>query len=243
MRLGVAKRPHAAAIWNSIPGVQNAVPDLARATGVAHELAGRAVAGRLESYAGEVRRLLDAAYAVMARTGDIDPRVNDIVKEAGLSNQAFYKHFAGKDALLVAVLDDGQRKLVETLERRMGKVEPGTPRVQAWIEGVLEQARNPEAAANTRPFAINGVRLNDRFPAETRASSERVTAPLLEAIAEAGGDPRRDTAAINELAMGTMHRALLDRTAPTRADIEHVVRFALAGLDASISNQGAARGT
>jgi AcrR family transcriptional regulator len=226
--------------------VQNAVPDLASPTGVAHELAGRAVAGRLENYAGEVRRLLDAAYAVMARTGDIDPRVNDIVKEAGLSNQAFYRHFAGKDALLVAVLDEGQRRMVDTLERRMHKVEPGTPRVQAWIEGVLEQARNPEAAANTRPFAINGVRLNDRFPAETRASSDRVIAPLREAIAQAGGNPDRDAAIINELAMGTMHRYLVDRTTPSRADIEHVVRFALAGLTASIATtqqKGASNGT
>jgi AcrR family transcriptional regulator len=220
--------------------VQNAVPDLE------YQLAGRAVAGRLESYAGEVRRLLDAAYTVMARTGDIDPRVNDIVKEAGLSNQAFYRHFAGKDALLVAVLDEGQRRLVDTLERRMQKVEPGTPRVRAWIEGVLEQARNPEAAANTRPFAINGVRLNDRFPAETRASSERVVAPLRDAIVDAGGDPVRDTAAINELAMGTMHRSLVDRRTPTRADVEHVVRFALAGLTASTPNRattGAQHGT
>jgi AcrR family transcriptional regulator len=217
-----------------IPGMQNAVPTLA------HELAEKAVAGRLESYAGEVRRLLDAAYAVMARTGDIDPRVGDIVKEAGLSNQAFYRHFPGKDALLVAVLDDGQRRLVETLERRMQRVEPGSARVRAWIEGVLAQARNREAAKNTRPFAINGARLNDRFPVETAASSERVVGPLREAVIEAGGDPVRDTAAIRELAMGTMNRFIVERRIPATADIEHVVRFALAGL---ASTGEAARGT
>ena len=215
--------------WNNIPGMQNAVPTLAQ------ELAEKAIAGRLESYAGEVRRLLDAAYAVMARTGDIDPRVGDIVKEAGLSNQVFYRHFAAKDALLVAVLDDGQRRLVETLERRMRRVEAGTPRVRAWIEGVLEQARNPEAAKNTRPFAINGVRLNDRFPVESAASSERLLAPLREAIADAGGDRVRDTAAVHELAMGTMRRFLVERRTPSSADIAHVVRFALAGLQAPVT--------
>ena len=214
--------------------MQNAVPTLA------HELAEKAVAGRLESYAGEVRRLLDAAYAVMARTGDIDPRVGDIVKEAGLSNQAFYRHFAGKDALFVAVLDDGQRRLVETLERRMQRAEPGTPRVRAWIEGVLEQARNPEAAKNTRPFAINGVRLNDRFPTEAAASKERLIAPLRDAIVDAGGDRVRDTAAVHELAMGTMNRFLVERRTPGPADIAHVVRFALAGL---ASAKEADRGT
>jgi AcrR family transcriptional regulator len=217
--------------------MQNAVPTLAQ------ELAEKAVAGRLENYAGEVRRLLDAAYAVMARTGDIDPRVGDIVKEAGLSNQAFYRHFAGKDALLVAVLDDGQRRLVETLERRMRRVEPGTARVRAWIEGVLAQARNREAAENTRPFAINGVRLNDRFPAETAASAERVVAPLRAAVVDAGGDPVRDTPAIRELAMGTMNRFIVDRRTPSGADVEHVVRFALAGLAAPTAPKEADRGT
>ncbi|HEX4493346.1 MAG TPA: TetR/AcrR family transcriptional regulator [Acidimicrobiia bacterium] len=216
--------------------MQNAVPSLE------HELAGRAVAGRLEGYAGEVRRLLDATYAVMARSGDIDPRVGDIVKEAGLSNQAFYRHFAGKDALLVAVLDEGQRRLVATLERRMQKVEPGAPRVRAWIEGVLEQARNKDAAENTRPFAINAVRLRDRFPTETAASFDRLLAPLRAAVVDAGGDAERDTEAVRELAMGTMHRFLVERRPPTRADVEHVVQFALAGIRAS-ATKGAPHGT
>ncbi len=212
--------------------MQNTVPDLADAPpdAVARELAGRAVAGRLESYAEEIRRLLDAAYAVMARTGDVDPRVGDIVKEAGLSNQAFYRHFTGKDALLLAVLDEGQRRLVATVERRMQRARPGTPRVRAWIEGVLEQARNPDAAQNTRPFAINALRLTDRFPTETTASRVRLGAPLRDAVRDAGGDTERDTAAIQELTMGTMQRCVAERRAPSRTDVEHLVQFALAGL-------------
>jgi AcrR family transcriptional regulator len=217
--------------------MRNGVPTLAQ------ELAEKAVAGRLESYAGEVRRLLDAAYAVMARTGDIDPRVGDIVREAGLSNQAFYRHFPGKDALLVALLDDGQRRLVETLERRMHKVAPGIPRVRAWVEGVLEQARNSDAAANTRPFAINGVRLADRFPDETAASRERVVAPLRAAVVDAGGDRTRDTAAVYELAMGSMDRFLVERRTPSTADVAHIVRFALAGVEASVAKGAPSRGT
>ena len=43
-------------------------------------------------------------FVVMRREGNIDPQVRAIVQEAGLSNQAFYRHFASKDALLLAVL-------------------------------------------------------------------------------------------------------------------------------------------
>ena len=48
----------------------------------------------------------------MRREGSIDPQVRAIVQEAGLSNQAFYRHFSSKDASLLAVLADGQRQLV-----------------------------------------------------------------------------------------------------------------------------------
>ena len=81
-------------------------------------LADRSLADRHETYAAEIRTLLDAALTVMRREETIDPRVSDIVRTAGLSNQAFYRHFRGKDELLVALLDDGRQRLLATIERR-----------------------------------------------------------------------------------------------------------------------------
>ena len=211
---------------NSVPTVQNAVPT------VEHSVAARTLQGRSEAYAEEVRRLVDATYAVMRRTGDIDPRVADIVTESRLSNQAFYRHFKGKDELLLSVLDDGQRRLVSYLEARMARMEPGAPRVRAWIEGVLEQARNPDAAANTRPFAVNSARLADRFPTESAASREHVVVPLRTAVEDAGGDPQRDADAIYHLAMGRVSDALARGDQPSRNEVAHLVEFALGGLHA-----------
>jgi AcrR family transcriptional regulator len=214
--------------------MRNAVPDLALApeldVPLAEQAASRAVAARREAYADEVRRLVDAALTVMRRTGSLDPRVGDIVRASGLSNQAFYRHFRGKDELLLAVLDDGRRRLVGYLTARMARVEPGAPRVRAWIEGVFEQARNDDAAANTRPFAVNGARLADQFPEQSAHSRELVVAPLRDAVAAMGGDPARDADAIYQLAFGFMNDALARRARPSRADVDHVVAFALAGL-------------
>ncbi len=165
--------------------MRNAVPVEADLAAVEQTVATRTLQSRSDAYAEEIRRLLDATYAVMRRTGDLDPRVTDIVREAGLSNQAFYRHFRSKDELLVAVLADGQRRLVETLRQHMDKVGPGAPRVRAWVEVVLSQARRPAAAANTRPFAINGLRLADRYPTEWGASRDELLAPLRAAIVEA----------------------------------------------------------
>jgi AcrR family transcriptional regulator len=209
----------------------NDVP-AAAGTVVAPEVLDRSLAARREAYADEIRRLIDAAYAVMAETGSVDPRVGDIVARSGLSNQAFYRHFRSKDELLVAVLDDGQRRLVSYLDARMRRVPPGAPRIRAWIEGVLEQAVNPSAALNTRPFAINSARLADRFPDITARSRELLLAPLREAVADAGGDAQRDADAIYHLAMGRMQDAIARRERPSREDVDHLAHFVLRSIGA-----------
>lgn len=204
---------------NIVLGVQNVVP-------VERAVAARTLAERAETYADEVRRLVDAAYAVMRWTGSLDPRVSDIVAAAGLSNQAFYRHFRGKDELLVAVLEDGQRRLVATLERRMARAASSPEAVGAWVEGVLEQARNPDAAANTRPFAVNGPRLTALAPVATAAAREQVISPLRGAVADCGGDPVRDADAVYHLAMGAAQDAMIRQETPTREDIQHLVACA-----------------
>jgi AcrR family transcriptional regulator len=190
---------------------------------VVSELAGRTLADRHEAYAAEIRTLLDAALTVMRRDDTIDPRVSDIVLTAGLSNQAFYRHFRGKDELLVALLDDGRRRLLATIERRMARASDDPGRVRAWIDAVLAQARDPEAAAATRPFAANGDRLAVRFPDETRGSRDRLVDPLRPLVGDAAA------IAIYHLAMGTVHDALLARRTPSRAEAEAIVEFALRG--------------
>ena len=215
--------------------MQNVVPaspETTVAEPVEQSFAARTLRERSDAYAGEVRRLIDAAYAVMRRTGSLDPRVSDIVRDAGLSNQAFYRHFRGKDELLLAVLDDGLQRLVSYLEARLSRVEPGAARVRAWVEGVLEQARNPDAAANTRPFTANSARLAGRFPDESARSREQVLAPLRVAVADAGGDPQHDADAIYHLAMGRTGDAIARGYLPSKAEVDHLVAFALRGIDA-----------
>ena len=208
---------------NTVLGVQNVVP-------VERAVAARTLQDRADTYADEVRRLVDATYAVMRRSDSVDPRVVDIVQDAGLSNQAFYRHFRGKDELLLAVLEDGQRRLVSTLERRMARSAPGAGQVRGWIEGVLEQARNPEAAANTRPFALNGARLAERYPEATASQRERVVAPLRDAVEAAGGDRDRDANAAYALTMGLAEDAIARRIAPTDGDVAHTVTFVLRAI-------------
>lgn len=216
-------------IGNSILSMQNVVPAVEASLTV--QAATRSLADRRVVYEHEVQALVDATYVVMRKTGSIEPRVSDIVRHARLSNQAFYRHFRSKDELLLAVLDDGQRRLVEYLEHRMAGAHDPRQQVRRWIEGVMEQARNPEAAANTRPFALHASRLADQFPDETAHSRELLVGPLRAAITAAGGDARRDADAVYQVTMGSMHDALARSVTPSKRDVDHLVHFALGGIN------------
>lgn len=207
--------------------MQNVVPEA-----VEHTWANRTLAERRDAYANEVRRLIDAAFAVMGRTGEIEPAVRDIVKVSGLSNQTFYRHFASKDALMVAVLADGQQRLVAHLQKRIGSTQDPVEQLRRWVGGVLAQARDPKAADATRPFAINGARLADRYPTEVAASRAQLLTTLAPVIDALGGDPL-DTECVHDLAMQRLHNALAQRRTPDRKEIEHMVQFCLAGIQRS----------
>jgi AcrR family transcriptional regulator len=202
--------------------VQNVVP-------VEEALANRTLAERRDAYAAEVRRLIDAAFTVMRESGDIDPAVRDIVKTAGLSNQAFYRHFASKDALLLAVLADGHRQLIEYLERRLASTSDPKERVRQWIEGVMAQARDPRAADATRPFALNGARLADRFPEDLEASRSALLETLSPSVRALGGTDQ-DAAFVCELSLARMNDAIAHRRRPHPQEVQRLVGFCLAGV-------------
>ena len=204
---------------------------------IASRTVDRTLERRRAAYEGEVRRLVEANFALIQETGTLEPRVSEIVARAGLSNQAFYRHFRSKHELQVAVLDEGVRLLAEYLERRMGAVASPTARVREWVRGILEQAVHGDAAAATRPFALARGRLSERFPEEIRESERRLTALVREALAqavEAGelpeADPIRDAEALYHLAMGWLEGRLVDGSSAPRADAERLVDFAMHGV-------------
>jgi AcrR family transcriptional regulator len=207
--------------------VQNLVPALSGR--VEEAIADRGVADRRAAYATEARRLIDAAFVVMRRTGSIDPQVRAIVREADLSNQAFYRHFPSKDALLLAVLADGQRQLVAHLHRRVATASDPAEQVQRWVSGVMAQARDRDAAEATRPFACNSARLADLFPADLAASRAELVASLAPAVRALGGS-EEDAELIYDLAFARMNDAIAHRRVPPRAEVQRLVDFCLAGI-------------
>jgi AcrR family transcriptional regulator len=185
---------------------------------------------RRAEYAAELTRLLGAGFAVLEQSGTVDFRVCDVVRESGLSNQAFYRHFAGKDEFLLALLSAGTDELAEFLTERMRRAGNAEARVRSWVEGVLAQARNAKAVAATRPFVVHASRLAYLLPEQSDASTRRLQTPLIGALADLGvEDPERLAGHIYHLAMGRMHAWLLASQRPSDEDVASVVEFALRG--------------
>lgn len=70
-----------------------------------------------ERRTAETRKIiLDAAARLFASRGYGQTSVDAVIAEAGLSKGAFYHHFASKEALLAALLDDRQRRCAEQMQ-------------------------------------------------------------------------------------------------------------------------------
>ena len=189
---------------------------------MAQQIAGETMRRRGHDYAGEVRRLLDAGLEVMARCGTASrPRVADIVDAAGLSNDAFYRHFKSKDALVAAILDDGAERLHDYLEHQMAKGASAEDRVRRWCDGVLAQAHE-ETAATTLAVLWNGGVVPGGRPA-TRL------APLLVDPLTALGrdDPEGEALLLAHAAIGSLNDLLWAGRTPTREDVDRLTAFCL----------------
>ncbi len=193
----------------------------------------RALDDRQREATEEVERILAAAVRVMERVAPEPPRVSDIVAEAGSSNKAFYRYFAGKDDLILAVMERGVGIVVSYLEHQMAKEEKPQDKVARWIEGTLAQVVDPHLISMSRAAA-------GQMSAGTnwRAADQEMLRPLrdllIEPVAALGStDVERDVEAVFSCAAATMRRYMASADPPRPDDIAHVVRFCLRGLGAS----------
>ncbi|HEX5587447.1 MAG TPA: TetR/AcrR family transcriptional regulator, partial [Acidimicrobiia bacterium] len=152
-------------------------------------------------------------------------------RAAGLSNQAFYRHFPSRDELVAAVAEAGAHRLVEYAAHQMGKEATPAGQIRAWIVAVLSQAGNPEVAHATRAVLWN-LRVLPRPVGDPDTSSMHAWAGelLVAPLAELGSpDPARDAAAVTDVAFGRLDHHLWG-PAPTAEDVDHVVAFCLAAV-------------
>lgn len=190
----------------------------------------RALDDRHREASAEVERILAATVRVMERVSPDAPRVGDIVAEAGSSKKAFYRYFAGKDDLLLAVLERGVGIVTSYLQHQMAKESRPEDKIARWISGALAQVADPHLISMSRAVA-------GQMP-QAAGGTDDMMAPmrdlLIEPVAALGGsDPARDADAVFQMTAATMRRYVGSTTQPGPDDIAHLVRFCLRGLGAA----------
>ena len=194
---------------------------------VASRIAARTAARRRRpDYATEVRALLDAARTVIATTGKA--RVADIVAEAGLSNDAFYRHFPSKDALVAALAEEATERIATALARRMA-TEP-TPKAQVgcWLDGILARATGASAMQSLSVLNASS-NFNTAIPTGAHEATRLPFARLLHEPFTALGsaDPVLDAELVTHAVTNRVAGHLWAGTSPSQGERAHLLSFCL----------------
>jgi AcrR family transcriptional regulator len=197
----------------------------------------RAVKARYSAYLDEAQRLIQAGIEEIREKGGVDPRVSDIVKRAGLSNKAFYRHFKSKEELLLAVLEEGLQRSAEDFDIHLAAATSPLDRVRTWVLRTAELAVDQESATATRPLLVYQATLAENLGPQVRGNVDRVMAPLRQALTEAKEagalpniDPARATDHVYFATWGWVHGRILAYVQPTREEAEALADFILRGL-------------
>jgi len=178
---------------------------------------------------------MDGAMAVMARSGYVDAPLGDILSEAGVSTRAFYRHFATKDALLLALYRRDAERVGQRLRDITDSISDPAEALGAWVDGVLDLFHEPRRSRRVAILGSPAVRRADGYDAEFDHGLSLLAAPLSDAIrrgVEGGSfrcdDPPIDAAIIVATALEAVR--LVPRN---REDARMLIlRFALGALGA-----------
>jgi AcrR family transcriptional regulator len=162
-----------------------------------------------------------------------------LVKEAGVALQTFYRCFAGKDELLLAVLEDLVTEGALDMARLAEGIDDPIARLRFFVTrpiALLEN--NPDA---NRVVTAEHWRLHQLYPEEVARSTQHFSdllEPEIEAAAGAGAlspvDPPRDAAMITKLVMAMVHHyAFIGLGDGVDVVNDHLWRFCLAALGGS----------
>lgn len=155
-------------------------------------------------------RILDAALLAFSRKGYHGTRLDDIVEESETSKGAIYFHFANKERLFLALVD----QFADLLERRVLEAikteERGIARVRVALETCLNtfgRYRRPAKILLVQAVGLGSVFENKRAEINNRFA-RLIETYLLEAI-EVGDIAPVDTQVVSYAWMGAIYELVI----------------------------------
>ena len=195
----------------------------------------------------QAQAIVKAARRLIAERGERFT-TQELVKEAGVALQTFYRLFAGKDQLLLAVFEDMIAESCELYEQAARELPDPVARLRFYVTAALETISSDAADIGPRFVTAEHWRLHELFPEEmsqaTQPFTALVTRQLEVATAEgvlSSADPSRDAWFVTKLVMAVFHHyAFADRAPDMRAigdDLWGFCLTALGGASTTTSDQ------
>ena len=185
----------------------------------------------------QATQIVDAAIELIEEKGSAFT-IQELAKHARVALQTFYRHFAGKDELLLAVIEQTiSGSMVGFQARAMEEPDP-LGRLRVYITATVSTLDNESQDASRRFITAEHYRLHQLFPDELTAANRAFTEmliPEIRAATELGqlapNDVEADAWFVTELVMATFHHyAYASHSVPTDQLVENLWRFCYAGL-------------
>ena len=156
------------------------------------------------------QQILDAAASVFARRGYRAAAMDEIAREANTSKGGLYFHFPGKEAILLALLDQTSLLLRTRVEKAMAAEQDPVARAEIALHVLLRTLTRHRKLA--RILAIEAIgaggRLSERALAIEDEFAALVQAELDAAIVSGAIEPI-DTRVAAQAWIGTLHAIVL----------------------------------
>lgn len=162
--------------------------------------------------AKQVRQMLDAARRLIANKGD-EFTTQELVTEAGVALQTFYRYFGSKDELLLAVIGDAMTEACERWARGADELPDPLSRLRFYLTATLERLNGDSRnAAMSRFVVATRWRLHRQFPEELAEVEKPFVDLLRGAVSDAVAagqlnpmDPQWDSWFLGELVRSVYH--------------------------------------
>jgi AcrR family transcriptional regulator len=191
----------------------------------------------------EEELLLEAARRVLREKGVSGMTVRDVLAQANLGTRAFYRHFASKDELVLAMFTGAAAQEAERLKRKMASATDPLAAVIAWIDGRLDLAFDRRIATKLQALSTEAQLRRRETPAELQLAYDMMLAPLIEQLrmGQARGlftevNPELDARSIHDVVWGVVEAHWSGFPQRKRETRDRVVRFCLLAIGTSVDS-------
>ncbi len=188
----------------------------------------------------ERARIIEAAYRCLADPHRQPVKMSAILRTAGVSSRAFYRHFRSKDDLLLALLQQGADEIAARVDR-VSAAEFGSPADQlaAWIGEIFDLMVDPRQRMQMAVIDSEEVRSAAGYRdmrERSHASRERSLVDILRRGRDAGAfplaDPDHDAVAISALVSRVMSSVAPEDVQAVKQAESRLLDFALRAVGA-----------